>query len=761
MKQPQNPSQTPASDAIELDLRKTFMMLTRYWLPATLAFSLVTVPAAVFLMTRKSSYQATGAVLVKKQASTTSVLGLQVDVGEIESLDKSGPLTTQAELIKSLPIVQRTIEDLNLQDDDNAPLKVEDFLKRLKVTPVNRSDILRVEYRSNDPMEAAEVVNHLMQLYVQDNLTANRAEAKSAREFIQSQLPEVERNVRQVEGEIRAFKENNQIVALDQEQRNSVEITSDFNKRIEDTRAKLVGAIQKVNALKNQVGTSNEIGVAQVALSQSTGVQETLKRSQELQNQLAVTLGRYRAGHPKVTELQRQVSELQELLQQRVATVVGQTTAPRATEDDLQMGQFRQQLVTELVMAEIEQMSLEGQVESLSGALSAQQQRASTLPRLSTRQAELERRLRASQSTYESLLSKLQEIQVAEQQQLGNARITSKALIPEKPTLLTSALGRSLLLAGSGGAGLLLAFAATVLAYLLDRRIRTVQDLKDVFDYPVLGMIPSFTDSGLSQVMESLTKNLQKLGNLNVVDTELVVRDAPRSAPAAAYQMLQSNLKYVSSDREARAIVVSSCIPSEGKSTVSANLASAFAQIGKRVLLIDADLRRPRQHHVWSLGTNDVGFSDVLVGVSTLEDALCPVMENLWLLPAGKIPPNPIALLDSERMSFLMQVFLERYDYVIFDTPPLSGIADATILGKRADGLVLVSRLGVINFDTAKNAKEYIRQAEQKVLGIVVNDVNPKDEPDSYFYGSYYYYGSENSGAIQNGRTPVGSNRQR
>jgi succinoglycan biosynthesis transport protein ExoP len=734
--------QSPATqEPVEIDLRKFLMILTRYWLPALLAFSFVATPALLFIWLRKPSYKATGSVLVKRQVPTTSVLGLKVDVGEIESLDKTGPLTTQAELVKSLPLAQRTIEDLNLRKDDT-PLMTEEFLKKLKVAPIARSDILKVEYSSDDPLEASEVVNYLMKLYVEENLTANRAEAKAAREFIQTQLPQVETKVRQAERNIRRFKEGNQIVALDQEQRNSVEVTADLNKRISDVRAKLLGVESRTIALQEAVGNDPQIATAQVRLSQSKGVQETLKQYQELQNQLAAMLGRYREDHPKVQELKRQVDELGGLLRERVTDVAGQSINVQADADKLQMGQFREQLVSDLVMSRLEQLSLEQQAQSLSGALSEHQQRAGLLPRLATTQAELERTLKAAQITYESLLSKLQEVQVAEQQQLGNASVVSKALVPEKPSLLTSPLGRVLISLAAGVAGLLVATATALIVYLLDRRIRTVQDLKDIFDYPVLGIIPSFTDSGITQMMETLTKNLGKsLIGSELTNSELVVRDAPRSAAAAAYQMLQTNLKFISSDRQAKAIVVTSCVAGEGKSTASANLATAIAQMGQRVLLIDADLRRPRQHHVWGLDSYSVGFSNVLVGATQLDQVIVPVLENLYILPAGKIPPNPIALLDSERMTNLVQEFLSRFDYVIFDTPPLSGIADALVLGKRTDGIVLVSRMGTVNFSSAQNAKEYLNQAEQKVLGLVMNDVNPKNEPDSYFYGAYYYYG--------------------
>jgi capsular exopolysaccharide synthesis family protein len=135
-----------------------------------------------------------------------------------------------------------------------------------------------------------------------------------------------------------------------------------------------------------------------------------------------------------------------------------------------------------------------------------------------------------------------------------------------------------------------------------------------------------------------------------------------------------------------------------------------------------------------------------LVGEAKLTDVLAQdVMPNLSIIPAGSTPPNPIALLDSERMSQLLNTFRQSYDYIIIDTPPLAGIADATVIGKMSDGVLLVSRLDVCTLDSAKTSKQFLKQGEQNVLGLVINDVNSLNEPDSYFYGGHYYYGQNKS----------------
>jgi capsular exopolysaccharide synthesis family protein len=200
--------------------------------------------------------------------------------------------------------------------------------------------------------------------------------------------------------------------------------------------------------------------------------------------------------------------------------------------------------------------------------------------------------------------------------------------------------------------------------------------------------------------------------------------------------MLQANLKFVNSDKELKVIVVTSSVPQEGKSTVSANLAVVMAHSGRRVLLVDADMRRPVQHKILDL-LNEAGLSNVLVGQAELRTVIKEVRDNLYVLSAGVIPPNPMALLDSQRMASLINYFSNSYDFVIIDTPSLNVAADALILGQMADGVLLVVRPGVVDSASAASAKEFLEQSGQNVLGQVINGVVPENK-------LYNYYAKEN-----------------
>jgi capsular exopolysaccharide synthesis family protein len=202
--------------------------------------------------------------------------------------------------------------------------------------------------------------------------------------------------------------------------------------------------------------------------------------------------------------------------------------------------------------------------------------------------------------------------------------------------------------------------------------------------------------------------------------------------------MLQANLRLLYQERGLKTIAVASAVSQEGRSTVAANLALTLSQLGYRVLLVEADLRHPVQHLVWNLG-NPIGLGDVAMNPSKLSHAIVSATETLDILPSGGIADDPLALLDSEAMSRVMQEFRATYDFVILDTPPLLLVADAISLAKMTDGILLVIRPGTIDKTSATATKELLTQTGQSVLGLVVNGVKTTDELASYSYHSKQY----------------------
>jgi capsular exopolysaccharide synthesis family protein len=217
----------------------------------------------------------------------------------------------------------------------------------------------------------------------------------------------------------------------------------------------------------------------------------------------------------------------------------------------------------------------------------------------------------------------------------------------------------------------------------------------------------------------------------------LISMTNPKSPIAEQFRTIRTNIQFSNIDEEIQTMIVTSSGPGEGKSTTTANLAVVFAQQGKRVLMIDADLRKPTVHYTFRT-ENHVGLSNVLTRQATLEDAVKTTpQDNLWLLTSGPIPPNPSELLGSKGMQNLLEQAKDEYDVIVFDTPPVLAVTDAQILSNLADGVVLVVSSGKTETDAAKKARELLDSAKAKILGVVLN--NKKQEESHY----YYYYGGK------------------
>lgn len=232
----------------------------------------------------------------------------------------------------------------------------------------------------------------------------------------------------------------------------------------------------------------------------------------------------------------------------------------------------------------------------------------------------------------------------------------------------------------------------------------------------------------------ALKKNKKKTGDPS---RKLITAVAPKNAISEQYRTIRTNIQYSSIDKEIRTIMITSSGPSEGKSTTVANLAVTFAQLGKRVLLVDADLRKPTVHHTFGTD-NMVGLTTVLTKQATFDKAITETEEqDLYILTSGPIPPNPAELLSSKSMEQFLEEAKQKFDYVLFDTPPLLAVADPQIIANQCDGSILVISSERTEIDQAKKAKELLENAQSKLLGAVLNNKAVQKSDYYYYYGTY------------------------
>ncbi|NJN01611.1 MAG: polysaccharide biosynthesis tyrosine autokinase [Leptolyngbyaceae cyanobacterium RM1_1_2] len=718
-------TQEETTAAVEqIDLRKYWLVLKRRWWAAAGTFVLPVAAATALTLSEEPVYRASGQLLLQVDRSA-SLTGVGQDLSDFETVSgQTDPLKTQAALLRSPVILQEVAKSLDIRNSEGELIAPDAIARSLNVEALGDSDVLVLSYTSDEPDLAVAIVNQVMETYVDKNVLANRATAAAAREFLADEKPIAQAAAEQAAEDIRQFKTDNQVIALDQEVSTTLEAISTLSGEINEAQARLAELESRSGELQRQLNMSPQQAATASTLSQAPGIQQVLTDLQTAQTELASQQALYTQEYPVIQNLQRQVDSLNALLQERVAQVLGQALdVPAAS---LQMVDLQQDLTSQLLSIEIERLSLLPRVSSLIETRSRFQQRANAFPSLEKQQRNLERQLETATSIYESLESRLQEASIAENQSIGTAQIIEAAL---GPTVI-AADNKKLLVAGAV-AGVFLGIAVAFFLDLVDRTVKTVQDAESLFGYTLLGVIPKFSTEAYLQSLHGLPpqKSNQKISPRIVA---LDAYGAYNSFVYSAYQMLQANLKFMSSDKKNRAIAITSSIPQEGKSEVSANLAATLAQNGSRVLLVDADMRSPSQHHLWGL-VNAVGLSHVLVGEGTLAQGIQAISNNLFVLTAGIVPPNPLALIDSERMKTLIQGFLREYDYVVFDTPPLAGIADAAVLGTAVDGVLLLARTRFVDSASAIAAKSLLARSGANVLGLVANGVDTKDEPNSIY----------------------------
>jgi polysaccharide biosynthesis transport protein len=712
----------------EIDVQQYWLVLKRRWgiIAGVMVTSVGLSGFAVFL--QKPEFQASGKLLFQSDR-ITSLTKAGGRVGDLESLMREGnPLETQAVIVNSQPILQEVIKTLKLADKEGNLLEAESL--KVKVEPIVGTDVLNVSFTAEHPKLAADVVNQVMNSYVQSNIQSNQEQVIAAGEFIKKQLPQARQDLEKAAEALRQFKARNNIIELSQESSTAISNIGQLDGELNASRATLADISAQEAKIGKQLNFAGDRAIEITSLNQIPGVQEVLGELQKVQTQLATVRARYTEEHPEVTNLKNQQITLTALLRERIRQVNGSSQSvekvlsaqQNVPTGQLQIGKIKEDLANELARLQSQRQGLESKIQELSKIKESYKQRLATLPNLEKKQGDLERYLDIAKKNYEDLITRLQEIEVAENQTVGNAKVIQPAVVPKKPSISKLTL---LLPAGGIFAGLLLGIAAAFFVDLIDRSLKTVKEAQALFGYTLLGLIPKF-ETNSSSVSEHLINE--------GVSPRVIVASSPRSVVHEAYQMLQANLKFIS-HKKVRTIVVTSSVAGEGKSEVSANLAAVLAQAGRRVLLVDADMRQPTQHHLWGL-INSVGLSHVIVGQEEFAKAVQTVTQELSVLTAGVQPPNPLALIDSERIASLIDIFLGSYDYIIFDTPPLAGTADAAVLGKMADGVMLVVRPGVVDSASANAAKSLLERSEANILGIIANAVNVKQEPDSYFYYS-------------------------
>ena len=609
----------------------------------------------------------------------------------------------------SEPVLQQTIDQLKLEDANGEPLKIKELKEKLSIEIVGGTDVISIEYKDPDPIISSKVVNTLMDVYLEEHVRSNKSATASTDTFITNAIPKIENKLQGLESRLQGFYEKNQVIDLAEEKKILVAEIGTLNRQISTVGAALQGKKAQTGSLQNQLGLNLRQALSAVQLGSTPQVQSILQQLNTTETELSQERQRFNDNHPAVASLK----EKKQVLNSQLKGLIRQYVGARVSEGLLQSGNLKDNQLETFINLKIEELSLQTELSSLYQYQQIYLDRAKQIPRLEKQEQSLLREVESARSTYNTLLDNKSEIDVLLNQQTGNAQIIETGRVPEE-----GSTGRLPLLILGVLMGFFLANLTAILLEMQDRTIKTIPEIKQRFGYQVLGIVP------LDMLQDS--------------QGGIVVQREPDSFASEIYRMIQTNLKFLAVKRQPKVILLTSSVPGEGKSTVAANLAAAMAQLGRKVLLIDGDLRKASQHHLWQI-SNKAGVKDAVAHKTPLASLVTQPMKQLDVLTSGTIAPNPLALLDSSEMSELVAAARKEYELIIIDAPPLAVTADVLTLSKLADGIVFVSRPGIVESESAELAKETLANANlsQQVLGMVINGVKP-NEFDRYSYHAKY-----------------------
>jgi capsular exopolysaccharide synthesis family protein len=715
------PPYLPPPDEEEIHLRDyLYVLLRRKWIVITFLLAIVTtVTIGTFLKT--PVYKSTITIMIEKEKPNFVVSEGIVRV----DLSEENYFQTQYRVLKSRNLAKRVIRSLGLDSNpefagpknketgsdnstrlsDGRPLEeeidpklIDAFIDRVAVSPVQKSSLVNVSFSSSSPELAARVANAIGESFIDLNIESRFEATHKAREWLQGQIDVMKAKLEQAEERLNKYASNHGIIFLEEKDK-GVEGENIITKRLSELSTSFTGATAErmgKEAIYNIV-RSGDSESSPVVMSNPL-ILELKKNLATLESEYSQKLKTYKPEYPKMVRLKEQIDQIKKKMDAETRKIV--VSVKKDYETALKREKY--------LRSEIE----------------TQKKKALSLKDLSVQYQILKREVDTNRELYNGLLQKLKEAGVSETVKASNVQVIDRAevaKIPHKPNKRLN-IFLSLIVGLFGGIGI-----AFFVEYL-DNTIKTPEDLEKRVSLPSLGFIPCYTN---------------KEENLPV---EYITHTDSQSPISEAFCTLRTFLLLSTGGRPPRVIAITSPAREEGKTTMVINTAISFARSNAKVIIIDADMRRPRLHRVFNID-NKRGLSTYLSGIEELGEDLIKEtdIENLHIITSGPTPPNPAELLSSHRLRDLINS-LYLYNFIIFDTPPVIGLPDSLILSSHTDGVMVVAKSGKTTREAALEAKRMLEAVNAKILGIILNSVDQAAMRYSHYYNyyrSYYRYGDE------------------
>lgn len=590
---------------------------------------------------------------------------------------------------------------------------IEGYVGKISVNPIRRTSLVTISATTTDPRLSAEIANAHAKAYI-DWGRDSRVEQQSTRfEFLKAQERELQEKVTSLEKEMAEYSEAHSIVALNKDENITVQKLSQLNSLLTQTNER---RLEAENLYRETEKSLSAPGPAAVMEDPSLAVLRS--RLAELEAEYGNLSAKFTPSYPKMQQLSAQISNLKSSIDgQRKQVVLGLKSKWEA---------------------------LKEKENSLKEELEKQKSMTFELSRSQVQYNILNRELESSRELLQGILKQMKETSLTSQSNASNVSLIDLAVVPKSPSYPKKKFMLLVgLLAGlAGGVGL-----AFFLSYL-DNTIRTPDDLTRSVGLPNLGIVPSFESEqalgGASPLLltESVDSAQLPMGYDGDVPLPVMYVLEPKSLAAEAYRTIRTGMLLSRAGEPPRTILVSSAQPSEGKTTSAVNLAATLASSGGRVVIVDADLRRPSVHKYFNMDSRVPGLVQVLTGQRPVELAIIPnVIKGVSVIPAGEIPPNPAELLASREMAQIIDKLAAIFQYVIIDSPPVLPVTDSLILSRYVDGVLIVVKGASTPKKIIRDAVERLHSVGAKFIGAILNNVDVTSG-DYYYYGAYYrtYY---------------------
>lgn len=699
------------------------ILLKRKWTVAV-AIAIVLITTALLSLRTVPVYEADTRILVSPQ--TSGPLHFKDNTGPQDSDDEQRDMDTKVKILQSDTLAEMVIHRQNLdtrldfagpaQTQSSGGIAVsessakesarqEQLIRKLqgslRVQQVPDTSLIEIRYSDPNPVLAAETANAIAATFIEQNVKSRYDSTIQAADWLSKQLADLQIKMESSQAKLVQYQKEHNIVGEDDKQNLTTEKLDTLNKELTAAQA---DRIQKESLY--QIATTGNPDTLSEVLQDSILI-GLRQRQTELQSQYALLSTQFGPGYPRVLEVKNQLDQVDKNYSEQVQNSVNRI------KNDYQAAVNRENM--------------------LQAALSEQTSVADQLNESAIEYKVLKQEADSNRQLYDGLLQQLKEASLAAGLNSSNIRVVDKARVPLHPS--SPNIPRNMefaFLIGLVG-GIAIAFGLEA----LDTTVRTPDQAETISGLPTLGVIP------LQPAFDGMAPGIARAHLLRKVPGNrtgprpLISYLEPQSEIAEAYRVLRTSILLSSASRPPCSILVTSSVPQDGKTMTCLNIAIVLAQQGKRVLLLDADMRRPSIHRAFGL-KSQVGLSNVLTGGAIADDAIqTTVQSGLFVLSAGPIPPHPAELLSSSLMDNLLAKWRGEYDHVIIDSPPVISVTDPVLLSVKTDAVLLVVRSGQTTAAHVRRTRNLLQSVNAGLLGVVVNAADLAS-PDYY----YYYYGS-------------------